>query len=45
MDHGRVDASFIHLPQEIVLREGGDLSVAWVRGFVIGPDMDLCIDD
>ena len=45
MDHGRVDAGFIHLLQQIVLREGGDLSVARVRGFVVGPDVDLCIDD
>ena len=45
MDHGRVDAGFIHLLQQIVLREGGYLSVARVRGFVVGPDVDLCIDD
>jgi hypothetical protein len=45
MDHGRVYAGFIHLFQQIVLREGGHLSVGRVCGFVVGPDVNLCIDD
>ena len=35
MDHGRVDAGFIHLLQQIVLREVGNLSVAGFVGLLL----------
>src|SRR5262249_551799 len=45
MDHGRVNAGFIHLLEQIVLREGRDLPVTRVPRFLVGPDVNLCIDD
>ena len=45
MDHRRVDAGFVHLLQQIVLGEGGDLTVIRVRGLAVAPDVDLRVDD
>src|SRR6266545_2979513 len=45
MDHGRIDARCIHLFQQIVLCEAGDLAVGRIGGEAFAPDMDLCIDD
>ena len=45
VDHRGVDAGLVHLLQQIVLGEGGDLTVIGVRGLAATPDVDLRIDD
>src|SRR5437867_3658108 len=45
MDHGGIHACLIHLLQQVVLREGGDLTVVGVGRFVVRPDVDLRVDD
>jgi hypothetical protein len=44
-DAGGSHAGFVHLFQQIVLGEGGDLTVIGVRGLAAAPDVDLRIDD
>jgi hypothetical protein len=43
MNDRRIHASFIHLAQQIVLREAGDLAMGWIGGQTLSPDMDLGI--
>jgi hypothetical protein len=43
MNDGRVHARFIHLLQEIILREAGDLAMGRIGGQTLSPDMDLGI--
>src|SRR5262249_47660314 len=45
MDHGRVDTRGVHLFQQIVLRERGDLSMGRIGRQTAAPDMYLCVDN
>jgi hypothetical protein len=41
MNDRRIHAGFIHLAQQIVLREAGDLAMGRIGGQTLSPDMDL----
>src|SRR5262249_29665207 len=45
MDDRGVDAGLVHLLQQIILREDGDLAVVRVRRLAAAPDVHLCVDD
>ena len=45
VDDRGVDARLVHLGQQIVGGVGLDLAVVRVRGLVVGPDVNLRVDD
>jgi hypothetical protein len=45
MNDGRVNASRIHLLQQIILRETGHLAVRRIGREALAPDVDLCVDN
>src|SRR5262245_18031096 len=45
MDHGGIDAGRIHLLEQIILGEGGDLSMARIRWDAARPDVHLRVNN